>query len=645
MKKVLLISLLLLTSIFAKSQISMPSIFSDNMILQRDTIVNVWGWAAKNEKISLIFDNKTYTAKANTSGEWIVRLPAMNHGGPYKMTISGAKNSIEIQNILIGDVWLCSGQSNMEWRVHSVNNASAEIAMANYPMIRSFNVAQEIGLELRNDLNGKWEICSPATVSDFSAVAYFFARKLHEDTNIPIAIINSSWGGTDIETWISAKTFDTLPERFKTRYVNSDFKNKFSPDSNKKAKTAYEEALNHDLGLSEKWYTDNYKSDDWSDIKVPAYWHTTPLNDPIGIVWFKQTFELDELPKQKSIIFLGPIDDEDIVWINGVEVGSTKIYNAPRIYNIPLEALRKGNNTITVRVYNSQGGGGIYGKADDLFVQADDIKIKIDGIWKHKASVVNHQFGYVLETPNALNSLLFNSMINPLTKLSMKGAIWYQGENNASNAYDYRTLFPTMIKDWRTSWGYIFPFYWVQLANFMQADAQPAESEWAELREAQTMTLSLEKTGQAVITDIGDANDIHPRNKQDVGLRLALITLNKDYGKSNMIYTAPTYKFMEIKGNKIIITLDNHDSGINIHNKYGYIQGFSIAGENKDFVWAKAYIENNKLIVYSNDIADPIAVRYNWANNPDGNIFSKEGLPMAPFRTDNWKMITEHFNQ
>lgn len=637
MKKYFYLLLLSALSVFQlNAAIKLPRIFSDNMILQRDTIVNIWGWADKSEKIELLFNGQKLTTKADASGNWNIKLIPMKYGGPYTMQIKGKNNIINISNILIGDVWLCSGQSNMEWRVNAVNNAMQEMENANYPMIRSFNVERAMSVTPENDFNGKWDVCSPTTVGKFSAVAYFFARKIHQETGIPIAIISSVWGGTDIETWISETSFKPLPDRFKSKYSNVIIDASFSPKENNKNKAAYEKALTYDKGEDQKWYNNDFDYADWNSIEVPKLWSSTALGDAIGVVWFKKTFTLSDTDIKNVKLHLSVIDDEDIVWVNGVKVGETKIYNTPRVYDIPVDVLNKGENTITVRVYNSYSNGGMYGKPEDMFVKIGEKKILLSGNWRYKTSVINKDFNYITISPNSCPSALYNGMINPITQLSIKGVIWYQGENNVGKANDYRTLFPLLINDWRNKWEYSFPFYWVQLANFLEADAVPRKSAWAELREAQTKTLSLPETGEAVIIDIGEANDIHPRNKQDVGLRLALLALNKNYGQKNIIYSGPTYKSVKIERDRVIISFYNIGSGFNIHNKYGYIQGFAIAGSDKKFVWAKAYLDGNDVVVYNENIKNPVAIRYNWSDNPDGNIYNKENLPACPFRTDDW---------
>lgn len=628
------------------AEVKLANIFSNNMVLQRDKPIKIWGWADKNEAIEVHFLNQIKKVKADKTGAWIATLNPVSHGGPYTMEVKGKKNSITLNDILIGEVWLCSGQSNMEMAVHgwgSVYNYEQEIKDANYPQIRAFNVVKDISMKPKDNLSGTWQVCSPQTVSEFSAVAYFFARKLNKELNIPVGIINSSWGGTDIETWTSSDAFNSLPEKFRERY--KDFKvdnfDEFAK-TNEENKAKYLNALNNDPGISEKWYEPSFNTSAWNKMQLPQMWENV-IGNVDGIIWFKYNISLPKESEGKAAtIDLSVIDDNDIVWINGIKIGETEGYAVKRSYKIPENVLKSGNNTIVVKITDNGGGGGIYGKAEQMYLQVQEKQYPLAGEWQYKEAVTNKMYQFIDISPNMYYSLLYNGMINPITRLAIKGAIWYQGENNASQAYNYRTLFPTMINNWRTKWGYEFPFYWVQLASYTAKDDKPVNSEWAELREAQTMTLSLPQTGEAVITDIGDADDIHPRNKQDVGLRLALIALNKDYDKKDIVYSGPTFKEMNIEGNKAVISYNNTGKGLCVKNKYGYVDGFAIAGADQKFEWAKAYIDGDKVVVYSEKIANPVAVRYSWANNPDVNLFNQEGLPAAPFRTDNWKGITQH---
>lgn len=639
------ILLFFISSLFINAEVKLAGIFSDNMVLQRDAPVKIWGWADKDENIKVKFNGQKLNTRAKKNASWEITLSPTVFGGPYTLEVIGKNNKIQLENILVGDVWLCSGQSNMEWTVKQSANAEKEIADANYPEIRSFRVPKDIKNRLLDNFKGRWDMCSSSTAGDFSGVAYFYARELYRELHIPIGIINASWGGTDIETWISSGTFIALPANIKKIYYPEVMDNidKYISKNNG-SKEAFFNALANDPALEEKWYNPSFDSSTWLEIDVPKEWAATPLALVDGHVWFKYEISIPaELAGLPATLSLGTIDDVDITWINGVKVGTNTGWDTPRVYNIASGVLQAGKNDITVRITDNGSSGGMWGQPDDinLKIHKKNVVYSLVGKWKYKESVSNSKYKVLEVTPNMVYSSLYNTMINPVTKFRIKGVVWYQGENNVGRAYDYRTLFPAMINDWRNKWGYEFPFYWVQLANLYPLNEKPVESDWAELREAQTMTLSLPKTGQVVICDIGNPNSIHPTNKQDVGRRLARIAFNKDYGKDSLIYSGPTFRSIEKQGNKMVITMDAHGSELVAHNKYGYLEGFVVADEDKKFEWAKAYIKGDKIIVYNDSIDNPIAVRYGWANNPGGNLFNKEGLPATPFRTDTWKGKTQ----
>lgn len=598
----------------------------------------MWGWASAGESVSVSFNGKTTKAKADKMGKWMAKLPPVASGGPMVMKISGKQNSIELKNILMGDVWVCSGQSNMEWIIRNTNDAAREIAESNYPKIRLFTVTKAMSYTPKEDLaGGEWQECNSTTVGDFSAVAYFFGRKLSKELDVPIGLINTSWGGTNIETWTS---WDVMGQIEPYKSVDVSEQSMDAADQQKK-RDQYTEAMKNDRGLTEKWFDPNTPVTGWKNIAVPADWGQTEVGNADGIIWYRTEIELPADFSGAGTLSLGPVDDIDVTYVNGQQVGSISDYSKDRVYDLSKGILQGGKNVIVVKVRDDQGGGGIYGEKEKLFLTAGARKYPLAGMWQYKASVLTTEYGIKNVGPNSFPSLLYNAMAAPIIHFGIKGAIWYQGESNTYMAYRYRTFFANMIKDWRSKWGYEFPFFWVQLANFMAPVAEPSESAWAELREAQSMTLSLPKTGQAVIIDIGEEKDIHPRNKQDVGLRLALSTLKVAYGKE-MVYSGPTYKSMKVDGNKIILTFSNTGSGLITKDKYGYVKGFAIAGDDHHFYWAHAVIHGDDVIVSSEHVSNPQAVRYAWGDNPDdANLYNTEGLPASPFRTDTWKGITE----
>jgi sialate O-acetylesterase len=397
----------------------------------------------------------------------------------------------------------------------------------------------------------------------------------------------------------------------------------------------YMQGLKNDKGLAERWYEPSCSVASWNAISLPGRWEESAIGDTDGIIWFRREFQVDKAAlSKKATLRLGMIDDEDLTYVNGRFIGEEDEWNKERHYEIPDGLLVEGTNTVTVRIRDNQGPGGMFSDAGQIVLDFGDSKIPLTGQWKYKASVTTKGFGMQHSGPNEFPSQLFNAMVAPLTRFAIKGAIWYQGEANASEAKRYRSLFPEMISDWRKHWKDVFPFYWVQLANFMAPSEQPSESQWAELREAQSSALAAPHTGQAVIIDLGDAGDIHPRNKRDVGYRLALLALKNTYGR-DIVGSGPRYQSSKIEQDKIILTFTEVGSGLKANDKYGYLKGFAIAGNDKKFVWAKAYIDGQRIIVYCDKVKVPIAVRYAWADNPDdANLYNNENLPASPFRTD-----------
>ena len=643
----------LLLAIFAfalnsYAEIKLPRVISDNMVLQRNQVVNIWGWADAKEKVSVNFNGQTVTTKAGKNGKWMLSLTPMEAGGPYEMILKG-KNTITLKNILLGDVWICSGQSNMEWRLSNTNNAEEEIAGARYPKIRLFEVPHNIQLKPVEDIpEGAWLECSPETVPDFSAVAYFFGRDIFTEIGVPIGLISTNWGGTNVETWTSPEMSAQDPD---LKAVVEAMKEIDVEMMNKKLEEE-RMALIASLGPLEEgivngepvWAKEDIDMSNWKSAEVPGLWENNGLAGFDGVVWYRKSFTLsEEEAAGNAVIHLGPIDDSDKTWVNGSELGSTvNAYSKNREYNVKEGTLRPGINTIAVRVEDTGGGGGFRGAPEDMFIQTVQEKISLAGSWKFRVSAMALSFSQQTKiSPNSKPSLLYNGMIHPLVNYSVLGAIWYQGESNANNAYTYRTRFPNLIKDWRNKWNNPdLGFYFVQLANYMQPKNEPAESAWAELREAQTMTLSLPKTGMAVIIDIGEANDIHPRNKKDVGKRLALAALHETYGK-DIIYSGPVLKNMEIKDNSLVLEFDPMGSELVVKDKYGYVKGFAVAGEDRIFHWAAGVQYDNTIYLRSPEVDHPVAVRYAWADNPDdANIYNAEGLPAGPFRTDDWPGVT-----
>lgn len=641
--RLLLLFMVICCSVYA--QVRLPRLIGDNMVLQRDTQLNLWGWATAGEKINISFAGRQYETIASADGRWRVVIPPMSTGGPYDLRID-ASNHLTIKNILIGDVWLCSGQSNMELPMARLKDKyPAVIAAAQNPNIRAFNVATRMEWQRPlEDLDaGSWQMADPETVLQFSGVGYFFAKALYEKYHIPIGIIRAAAGGSPAEAWLSEDALQQFPVH---HAVAAKFKQPRYLDSIRQAdKQAsddwYSRLWWQDKGMqtSTRWFDSSYVSRDWKTMNIPGYWHDQGLKNIHGAVWFRKTIQVPAaMAGQPARLFLGCIVDRDSVYLNGQLVGTTAYQYPPRKYNIPPGMLKKGANTITIRVINYSGNGGFYkDKPYQLFTSNDTIDLK--GPWEYQLGASSGQ----IPPSTALYTQplgLYNAMIAPLLPYSIKGVIWYQGEANASRPAEYSELFPALIKNWRIKWAdmhtmWNFPFLYVQLTSFMASQPQPANSNWAPLREAQLKTLAVPNTAMVVTIDIGEWNDIHPLNKEDVGKRLALAAGKIAYNDSLTVSSGPLYQSMTREGNKIILQFTNTGSGLTAKN--GTLKHFAIAGPDGKFRWAHADIVNNKVVVWHEDISNPVAVRYAWADNPgDANLFNKEGLPASPFRTDNF---------
>lgn len=631
----------LLSTSMAFAQVSLPRLIRDSMILQRDKPVKIWGWATKNEKVKITFNHKIYkTVAANADGKWNVILPATKAGGPYNMTIASS-NSITLKDILFGDVWICSGQSNMvhQMELHSVRYEE-EIAKANNPEIRHFWIPTLTDLQKpREDLpTGYWKSVNPKDVLQFSAIAYFFARKIYEQYHVPIGLINASVGGSPIEAWISEeglKDFtsiqSTVQKNKDTAYINSFGRRSF---------TAKPGIRHEDNGLLNKWYATNYIPKGWHTINVPGYWEDQGVKDLDGVVWYRKEFEICQTMANNSArLFLGRIVDADNVYINGIAVGNTTYLYPQRRYTIPAGLLKEGRNLIVVKVQNTSGKGGfVPDKPYYLFAGKDTVDLK--GTWQYKVGEVYIPVQKGLGVGGGIAAqnqptALYNAMIAPILNYVNKGILWYQGESNTGRAFEYDKLQKALINDWRSKWNNpTAPFLYVQLPGFMDMNYLPSESQWAELREAQLKTLSVPNTGMAVAIDLGEWNDIHPDRKKEVGERLALWARKVAYHEENIVYSGPLYQSSIINDNKITISFSNTGSGL-INKEGEELTYFAIAGDDKKFVWAKAKIESDKVVVWNDTISHPKYVRYAWADNPDSaNLYNKEGLPTSPFRTD-----------
>ncbi|TCD11644.1 sialate O-acetylesterase [Pedobacter frigidisoli] len=633
-KRFVLITAFALSVLVSAAQIKLPKLIGDGMVLQRNDTTKIWGWAAPNEHISLDFNHKTYQTNADKNGDWSIKLAPQKAGGPYQMVFT-ASNKIELKNILFGDVFICSGQSNMELPMgRLIDKYPTAIAHSTNSNIRQFIVPDEYDFkQQRKDFSsGIWRSANPKSVLDFSGVAYFFALEINKKYNVPVGIINAALGGSPAQAWMS----ETAIKDFPTYYAESQ---KFKDDALIKQIEAADQALSNawyaelnfkDGGLKNNWKADIDHSD-WSEMNVPGYWADGSVGKTNGVVWFKKEVIVPKSMVGKSVkLILGRIVDSDSVFINGKFVGTTSYQYPPRRYLFNAGILKEGKNSITVRLVNNSGNGGfVQDKNYQLITDQDTIDLR--GKWKYK-------LGAKMEPAPSQTFVrwkpagLYNAMIAPLKNLNIKAALWYQGESNTGNSKEYFDLMNVLLKDWRTTFHHEnLPFLYVQLPGFMDAKSIPTESGWAELREQQRNLLSVKNTAMAVAIDLGEWNDIHPLNKQDVGKRLALQAEYLVYGDRKVVPTGPSFKSIAANGKKLILSFDNVGKGL-IAKGNAKLKYFLIAGADKKFVWAKATINGDKVFVWNDAVVKPIFVRYAWADNPESaNLYNANGLPASPF--------------
>lgn len=611
----------------AAAEVKLASPFSSNMVLQRQTEVTIWGTADPGEQITLRATwGANGKATADDKGQWRAKLKTGPAGGPHELSISGS-NSLHLRNILLGEVWVCSGQSNMEWPLNIVENGPAEAAAANHPNLRLLKVPHRMANQPETSFNATWNVCKPEIAKDFSATAYYFGLALQRELGVPVGLIQTAVGGTEAELWTSEPTLRSMPEfaaRFDT--VRDRYQEALDASAERKKR------IDSDPGLG-KWYADDLDDRDWSRLVEPGIWREGELADLDGTVWYRARLLLtDTQAKAGGTLRLGQVDDDDEVWVNGRAVGRTAGANRERSYTLKPDVLRVGFNTVTVRVIDTGGEGGFRNPSAIGFFPAEGT-IPLTN-WRHRVGVKTNDLPAPFGAPRP-GSSLFNGMIAPLVPYTIKGAIWYQGESNVSRAEQYRTLFPAMIADWRKAWGIEMPFYFVQISPFEYGQNHAS----AELREAQLDTFrTVPKTGMAVTTDIvPNLRDIHPTLKQPVGERLARWALARDYGKKDIVPSGPLYKSARRDGKTMRVEFD---FGAGLTVKGDSILGLEIAGEDLKFVPAQGKVEGSTLVVWADGIDKPAAVRLGWKDAVLMNLFNGAGLPASPFRTDSAPRLT-----
>lgn len=645
------------TILQANAKVTMCPLFTDNMVMQQKSDAPVWGTAESGAKVKVTtsWNKASYTATAGEDGKWMVKVRTPKAGGPYSMTITeNGADPITLKNILIGEVWLCSGQSNMQMPVSGnwakVENHEQEVKNAKYPNIRLISVERltsSVPEDNFTTYGDGWMVCSPENIAEFSATAYFFGREVHKKTGIPVGLIHSSWGGTTIEAWMSKDALAGVKDLGGQAEMVSGWpatreerkaKSQGAVDAWNRLSNMIDDVCSQLDSFKEPTFDDSR----WDNMKVPGNLENNYRGFD-GHVLVRRSVDIPASWAGKAItMHIGGVDDKDFTYFNGQQIGSEMGWNKSRAYAIPAELVKEGKATVAIRIVDKSGNGGICGSDQAFYLEGPNgEKIQLAGQWKSKTDA--DYSGMPARPVNMYNepywsTVLYNAMIAPLVPYSIKGAIWYQGCSNDDRAYQYQDLMRLLIGDWRQQWGYDFPFYITQLANYTRLQTNPTESTWAELREAQSMAAKVvPNTGLAVTIDIGEANDIHPRNKQEVGRRLALQALNKTYGMS-IECSGPVYESYEIDGNVIRLKFSSIAKGLVA--KGGKLEGFTIAGADHKFHWAEAKIVGNCIEVSCKDVPRPLAVRYAWAHNPVGNLYNTAGLPASPFRTDAWQGIT-----
>jgi sialate O-acetylesterase len=618
------------------------TIFGDNMVLQRGKANTIWGWSDPGDEVRVEIGDKAATGTAGADRHWQVKIDPPAPGGPYTVKISG-KQTVELHNVLVGDVWLCGGQSNMGLSLRAVNNADEEIKAANYPDIRFFEVFGRSTYHHNDLIGGNWNAISPETAARVSAVAYFFARKVQQEIHIPIGLVVDAVGGTPAESWTSAESLRPMHD-FDVPLAELDrLAAENGPEYGNYIMHWYDR---YDVGFKGDWASPALNDSDWKTVNLPGGFAELGVPYTPALAYFRKEITLpDPLPQGRTMMFLGSIERMDTVYVNGTSVGGSSWVENPRVYFMRPGVLKPGRNVITIRVFKTKPDGGFLGKPEDLrLVLGDSSSIPLAGQWKGKISVdarPPQQLPLAWENWPVMPSVLYQGMLEPVAPLSITGAIWYQGEQNSPRGYQYRKILPVMIADWRKLFGQgDFPFYIVSLPAFKHRSSTPVDGdEWTELRESQAIVAAtVPNTCLAVTIDTGDPDNIHARDKQPVGERVAACALANHYGK-DIPYAGPTLKSVDRLPGSIRIHFDHADGGLVV--KGDKLAEFSVAGDDRKWYWADARIEGNTIVVSSPSVPNPREVRYAWQSNPVATLFNGAGLPAVPFRTDDWPGLTQ----
>jgi len=648
--RVLIVTLIFSCLFFrGQAQLTTSKLFADHMVLQRNHEVPVWGKASQKAKVTLSFNDQKVSVKADDQGNWKILLKPMSEGGPYEMNIASGKENLVYHDVMLGEVWLCSGQSNMELQLKNVLGYKFEQKNSPGMAIRQFRVPDKMSLQPETELSdGKWTKADTNTVGDFTAVGYFFAKQLSKQLHVTVGLIYSNWGGTLVEDWISKDAMLKSPELGEAAKALPDTWDGVKQRLDKQLKDyAYGKKTQVDYSADQLASQPASFFDDWPKGSAPGQWTWMgKLYSYNGQGFMQRTVKLDSsYTMQHSVLKLGQTDADLALYINGKLVKNGGLSGNYQV-DLPPGTWKPGDNSLLIDLQSGQKnpswyGIGLNGAGSDLYVRLSDSTITLaDNNWHVMPDISKpYHFDFL---PNNTAFTLYNAMINPLIPYAIEGVIWYQGESNADKAYQYRTTFPLLITDWRSRWKQDFPFLFVQLASFGGTQNSNVGSNWAELREAQTMALQLPNTGMAVTTDISEATNIHPRNKADVGFRLADKALTMVYHQQGF-GESPLFNSADFSGGYAVVNFKNAVNGLMAKDKYGYIRGFELAGADHKFYYAQALVvDGNKVKVWCTQVSQPVAVRYAWTDAPvDANLFNTEGFPVSPFRSDAWQGTTD----
>jgi sialate O-acetylesterase len=616
-------------------------LFADHMVLQRGKLNTIWGWSDPGDRVTLTIGKHTATGVAGADRRWQVKVEPPTVGGPYEVKISGHE-TVELHDVLVGDVWLCGGQSNMEFALKGARNGAEEVKTADHPEIRFFTVSGKPAYRHVDVVGGTWKVVSPETADRISAVAYYFARRVQKEIHVPIGLVIDAVGGTPAEAWTSASAIRSLHD-FDVPMAELDrLTASHAPEYGNYVMHWYDD---YDTGIKENWETAGFDDAAWKTVNVPGGFKDLGLPGTPAVAWFRRVVELpDPIPAGRTAIFLGSIERMDTVWLNGQPVGGSAWVENPRVYPLREGVLKPGRNVIAIRVLKTKPDGGFLGKPEELHITLGDGKvIPLAGEWKGRISVdarPPHSLPIGYENWPVMPTVLYNGMLAPVAPLAITGALWYQGEQNSDRGYQYRKILPVMIADWRRLFGQgDFPFYIVSLPEFEHRSETPKDSTWAETRESQAMTAAeVPNTCLAITIDTGDPDNLHPTEKEPVGDRLALCALAKHYGR-DVVYSGPVMSSVDRRPDSIVIHFKHAEGGLVV--KGTKLEEFDIAGADRKWYRAEARIDGDSVVVSSPSVPHPLEVRYAWQSNPPATLFNGAGLPAGPFRTDTWPGITD----